>query len=153
MELGSCFQRDATVEVATNLYCVPCRLIGEPVLVSVTDGDMRVQHVGQELARHSELSWRPVVRFLPYHLQCIVSYRPPKVATTGALEPSGKVATLDLSSSTGCCTTVTSSLFAAAVTDCGTSVRLGSSSSMASTIPSRSPEDKGQISLSEVTRF
>jgi hypothetical protein len=24
---------------------------------------------------------------------------------------------------------------------------------MASTIPSRSPEDKGQISLSEVTRF
>ncbi|QFU01017.1 Integrase core domain protein [Halomonas sp. THAF5a] len=44
-ELSRRVQRDATVEVDINRYSVPWRLIGDPVQVSVTDGELRVHHV------------------------------------------------------------------------------------------------------------
>ncbi|USZ51090.1 hypothetical protein [Halomonas sp. DN3] len=44
-ELSLRVQRDATVEVDINRFSVPWRLIGDPVQVSVTDGELRVHHV------------------------------------------------------------------------------------------------------------
>ncbi len=64
-ELSRRVQRDAIVEVDTNRYGVPWRLIGEPVQVSVTDGELRVHHAGREVARHPELDGRRQVRCLP----------------------------------------------------------------------------------------
>ncbi|MBE0597474.1 MAG: IS21 family transposase [Desulfuromonadales bacterium] len=43
---------DACVEVDTNAYSVPWRLIGRHVTVQVTDDELIVLDVGQEVARH-----------------------------------------------------------------------------------------------------
>ncbi|MFB9146952.1 IS21 family transposase [Halomonas alkalicola] len=93
-ELSRRVQRDATVEVDTNRYSVPWRLIGEPVQVSVTDGELRVHHAGREVARHPELGGRRQVRCLPEHLQGIVGYRSPKADAEEVVASSEIVATL-----------------------------------------------------------
>jgi hypothetical protein len=82
------------VEVDTNRYSVPWRLIGEPVQVSVTDGELRVHHAGREVARHPELGGRRQVRCLPEHLQGIVGYRSPKADAEEIVASSEIVATL-----------------------------------------------------------
>ena len=46
--------RTAAVEVDTNAYSVPWRLIGERVQVTVADGWVRVFHAGDEVAAHPE---------------------------------------------------------------------------------------------------
>lgn len=93
-ELSRRVLRDATVEVDTNRYSVPWRLIGEPVQVSVTDGELRVHHAGREVARHPELGGRRQVRCLPEHLQGIVGYRSPKADAEEVVASSEIVATL-----------------------------------------------------------
>ena len=49
---------DCTVEIDGNAYSVPWRLIGESVLVSVTDTTVRLHHAGREVAVHAALSGR-----------------------------------------------------------------------------------------------
>lgn len=93
-ELSRRLQRDATVEVDTNRYRLPWRLIGDPVQVRVTDGELRVHHAGREVARHPELGGRRQVRCLPEHLQGIVGYRSPKVNTEDTVASSEILATL-----------------------------------------------------------
>jgi len=67
------------MEVDTDHYSVPWRLIGEPVQVNVTDGELRVNHAGREVARDPKLGGRRQVRCLPEHLQGIVGYWPGRV--------------------------------------------------------------------------
>lgn len=45
---------DCCVEVDTNHYSVPWRLIGEEVTVHVTDGLVMIFHAGMEMARHAQ---------------------------------------------------------------------------------------------------
>lgn len=52
-ELGRMVQSDCCVEVDTNAYSVPWRLIGESVRVLVTAETVRVQHAGREVAVHA----------------------------------------------------------------------------------------------------
>ena len=52
-ELSRPVQSDACVEVDTNAYSVPWRLIGEAVPVEVTGEHVRVFYAASEVARHS----------------------------------------------------------------------------------------------------
>ncbi len=47
-------QADATVELDTNSYSVPWRLIGETVTVVVAGGRINIRHHGSEVASHDE---------------------------------------------------------------------------------------------------
>jgi transposase len=49
---------DCAVEVDSNAYSVPWRLIGERVRVTVSGGTVRVLHAGREVAVHAELTGR-----------------------------------------------------------------------------------------------
>jgi len=51
-ELSRRVQSDACVEIDTNAYSVPWRLIGEQVRVEVTADHVRVFHAAKEIARH-----------------------------------------------------------------------------------------------------
>jgi transposase len=57
-ELVRRVQADCAVEVDTNAYSVPWRLIGETVAVVVSDGHVRIHHDGQEVAVHAETTGR-----------------------------------------------------------------------------------------------
>ena len=56
-ELVRRVQSDCAVEVDTNAYSVPWRLIGERVQVTVADGWVRVFHAGDEVAAHAGSRW------------------------------------------------------------------------------------------------
>ena len=47
---------DCTVEIDSNAYSVPWRLIGDSVLVTVTDTAVRIHHAGHEVAVHAALN-------------------------------------------------------------------------------------------------
>lgn len=49
---------DACIELDTNRYSVPWKLIGEQVSVVVADREVRVLYAGQEVARHAQSPWR-----------------------------------------------------------------------------------------------
>lgn len=49
---------DCSVEVDGNAYSVPWTLIGERVTVIVVGPELRVQHAGQDVARHALRSGR-----------------------------------------------------------------------------------------------
>jgi hypothetical protein len=51
-------QADCCVELDTNAYSVPWRLIGETVRVVVAAGRVSIQHRGQEVAVHPETAGR-----------------------------------------------------------------------------------------------
>jgi transposase len=51
-------QSDCCIEVDTNAYSVPWRLIGETVSVVVAGGRISIQHGGQEVAIHPESAGR-----------------------------------------------------------------------------------------------
>jgi transposase len=53
-ELVRRVQSDATVELDTNAYSVPWRLIGETVAVVVAGGRVSIRHHGGEVASHGE---------------------------------------------------------------------------------------------------
>ena len=57
-ELQRRVQRDLCVEVDTNHYSVPWRLIGEWVTVQVGDDDISVSHGGETVARHERVEGR-----------------------------------------------------------------------------------------------
>lgn len=69
---------DATVEVDTNRYSVPWRLVGETVSVELSAGALRIRHAGREVAAHPQLGGRRQTRCLPEHLQGIVGYPAPR---------------------------------------------------------------------------
>lgn len=54
-ELIRCVNSEACIEVDTNRYSVPWRLIGETVTVIVESGTLRVCYAGDEVACHGEL--------------------------------------------------------------------------------------------------
>jgi hypothetical protein len=51
-------QSDCCIEVDTNAYSVPWRLIGESVRVVVAGGRVSIQHGGREVAAHPETAGR-----------------------------------------------------------------------------------------------
>src|SRR5215218_1555418 len=74
-ELARRVQSDCAVEVDTNAYSVPWRLIGERVRVTVADGWVRVFHAGREVAAHPEAAGRHQRLVEPAHFQGVPGFR------------------------------------------------------------------------------
>jgi transposase len=70
-------QSDCCVEVDTNAYSVPWRLIGEAVRVVVSGGRVRVEHAGREVAVHNESAGRRQRLVEPAHFAGISPQRSP----------------------------------------------------------------------------
>jgi hypothetical protein len=66
---------DGCVDVDTNHYSVPWRLIGASVTVRRAGGELRVLHAGAEVARHAERRGRRERAVDPAHLAGIVTAR------------------------------------------------------------------------------
>ena len=75
-------QPDCAVEVDTNAYSVPWRLIGERVRVTVLDGWIRIFHHGAEVAAHPEAAGRRQRLIEPAHFQGVPGFR--RLRGTGA---------------------------------------------------------------------
>jgi transposase len=73
-------QADATVELDTNSYSVPWRLIGETVEVVVAGGRVGIRHHGNEVASHGETTGRRQRVIAAGHLAGIIR-RPPSVTS------------------------------------------------------------------------
>jgi transposase len=76
-ELVRKVQADCAVEIDTNAYSVPWRLIGESVQVSVSAGRVRIHHAGQLVAEHPEAAGRRGRIVEPSHLAGIVGFPRP----------------------------------------------------------------------------
>ena len=66
---------DCAVEVDGNAYSVPWRLIGESVRVTVAEGQLRVNHAGQEVAVHRVCAGRSERRVDPHHFEGVAGFR------------------------------------------------------------------------------
>jgi hypothetical protein len=64
------------VEIDTNQYSVPWRLIGATVTVEVSDGVVRIRHAGAEVARHEQIGGRRQRVLDVRHLEGIVGLSP-----------------------------------------------------------------------------
>lgn len=71
-ELTRRVHTDACVELDTNRYSVPWKLIGEMVTVSVADQQVRIHYAGQEVACHAETALRRTSIIERTHLDGIV---------------------------------------------------------------------------------
>ena len=71
-ELTRRVHSDACVELDTNRYSVPWRLIGESVTVSVADGQVRIHYAGNEVASHAQSALRRQTLIDRRHLAGIV---------------------------------------------------------------------------------
>jgi transposase len=71
-ELIRCVQNDGCVDVDTNHYSVPWRLIGAQVSVAVAGGEVRISHAGDEVARHGQRRGRRERAVDHAHLRGIV---------------------------------------------------------------------------------
>lgn len=71
-ELSRRVHSDACVEIDTNRYSVPWRLIGESITVVVADGLVRVLYAGEEVACHAQNAGRRVTVIERSHLAGIV---------------------------------------------------------------------------------
>lgn len=71
-ELTRRVHSDACVELDTNRYSVPWRLIGESVTVSVADGQVRIHYAGNEVASHAQSELRRQTLIERTHLAGIV---------------------------------------------------------------------------------
>ena len=83
-ELVRRVQADGTIELDTNAYSVPWRLIGETVQVAVADGRISIRHRGLEVAAHAETGGRRQRVAIAAHLAGISRRQPEKPA---AVEP------------------------------------------------------------------
>jgi hypothetical protein len=72
-ELVRSVQNDGCVDVDTNHYSVPWRLIGAPVSVTVSDGEVRISHAGAEVACHRQRQGRRERAVDRTHLRGIVA--------------------------------------------------------------------------------
>lgn len=78
---------DCAVEVDTNAYSVPWRLLGESVQVQITRGRVRVLHAGGEVALHDERTGLRRQRVVdPAHFEGVAGFRSP-VRREAASEP------------------------------------------------------------------
>jgi transposase len=68
-------QSDCVVEVETNSYSVPWRLIGERVRVTITGGMVRIAHGGRLVATHQERRGRRERAIDPRHFEAVVGLR------------------------------------------------------------------------------
>ena len=75
-ELTRRVQNDACVDVDTNHYSVPWKLIGADVTVMVGGGQIRVHHAGIEVACHEQRLGRRERAVDRAHLHGIVPRRP-----------------------------------------------------------------------------
>ena len=73
-ELVRKVQAEGAVELDTNAYSVPWRLIGERVQVSVSAGRVRIHHAGRLVAEHAEAVGRHQRIVEPSHLAGIVGF-------------------------------------------------------------------------------
>jgi transposase len=74
-ELARRVHSDCAIEVDTNTYSVPWRLIGERVQVTVVDGWVRIFHAGHEVAAHPEAAGRHQRLIEPAHFQGVPGFR------------------------------------------------------------------------------
>ncbi len=81
-ELTRRVQTDACVDVDTNHYSVPWRLIGTEVSVVVSGDQVRIQHAGIEVACHDQRLGRRERAIDRAHLHGIVPCRPDPVRDT-----------------------------------------------------------------------
>ncbi len=68
-------QSDCAVEVETNGYSVPWRLIGERVLVTIAAGVVRIAHAGTLVATHQECPGHRERVIDPAHFAGVVGFR------------------------------------------------------------------------------
>ena len=81
---------DACVEVDTNRYSVPWRLIGETVTVVLAANELTILHAGREIARHGELAGRRRSAIDRRHLLGVVGAAPKRCAAAQAPEQPGR---------------------------------------------------------------
>lgn len=90
-ELVRRVQADCAVELDTNAYSVPWRLIGETVRVIVAGGRVGIRHRDREVAAHAEIAGRHQRVVDPAHLAGIgrpqPATSPPAVAASELLRP------------------------------------------------------------------
>ena len=80
---------DCCVELDTNAYSVPWRLIGEAVRVQVVRGQLRILHAGHEVAAHAECRGLRHQRVIdPAHFEGVAGFRAPMRRESIASEPS-----------------------------------------------------------------
>jgi transposase len=75
-ELVRRVQADACIEIDTNAYSVPWRLVGALVTVLVADDKVRIFHAGAEVASHAVRRGRRERAIAPEHLTGIVARLP-----------------------------------------------------------------------------
>jgi transposase len=75
-ELRRKVQADSTIELDTNHYSVPWRLIGLAVTVEVSEASVRILHAGAEVARHEPASGRRQRVIDARHLEGVVGLYP-----------------------------------------------------------------------------
>lgn len=68
---------DSCVELDTNYYSVPWRLIGEAVTVQISDAQVRIFHGGTEVAHHPYCDGRRQRCLAPAHLAGVVGVASP----------------------------------------------------------------------------
>jgi transposase len=68
-------QADCAVEVETNSYSVPWRLIGERVRVTIGAGAVRISHAGRVVAVHEECAGRRERAIDPAHFEGVAGFR------------------------------------------------------------------------------
>jgi hypothetical protein len=88
-ELSRRVHTDACIELDTNRYSVPWKLIGESVTVVVADRQVRVLYAGQEVACHAQNAGRRTSVIERGHLAGIVGAA--SVAVTTAPRPGAVV--------------------------------------------------------------
>lgn len=86
-ELARRVNAEGCIELDTNGYSVPWRLIGEPVTVRVSAGTVSVHYAGQEVARHAELSGQRGRRIERAHLMGGTPPAPTPASADALLRP------------------------------------------------------------------
>jgi hypothetical protein len=71
-ELVRRVQADCSIELDSNSYSVPWRLIGESVQVVVTGGRLSIRHAGREIATHAETTGRRQRVIEPMHFAGVI---------------------------------------------------------------------------------
>jgi transposase len=87
-ELMRTVQNDCCVEVDTNFYSVPWRLIGESVRVLVTAEVVRVNHAGREVAAHERRTGKRERAREPVHFDGVAGYGARVKASSAVALPS-----------------------------------------------------------------
>ena len=89
-ELGRKVQADCVIEVDSNAYSVPWRLIGETVRVAIAGDLLRISHAGREVAVHRRRTGRFERVVDPAHFDGVVGFgAKARVAAVPPREPIG----------------------------------------------------------------